>query len=204
MVLAMTAVEPDGAALSLADLPAYRQALLPILPTHAPDRNTSFAEIWPDPAPFRGRVVRVEGVVVRRFEQPAVGQFPALTEVWIEDGDKNSICATYPTVQPPLRMGDRVRFTGTFLKMLSYRADVDRLAPLIVGATRPEVVAVAQSGILPWELLGSRANTLVSIGAAAVVIAVLATQFARRPVPKQTHSGPAPEFVDGAGGDENP
>ena len=118
----------------------------------------SFKDLWNRPDAFRGRRVTVQGRVERIFRQGPVGSFPALAEVWI----------TSPAGDPFLRgrspgerhrhftgkrsrpgrpghitelvpeLGQTVRFTGTFLKMVRYAAgDGARLAPLVVGDQPP-------------------------------------------------------------------
>ncbi|MBX6316286.1 MAG: hypothetical protein IRY99_25740, partial [Isosphaeraceae bacterium] len=95
VALLLLAQADDGEPLSLADLPAYRQAL-EATPLGAAVPVT-FRDLWDDPAAYRGRRVRVEGRVARRFRQGAVGQLPALSELWIATNDKNLICSVFPT-----------------------------------------------------------------------------------------------------------
>ena len=197
LACAATTADPDGSALSLADLPEYRKALSPQRGPAARVLATTFVELWREPGEYQGRQVVVEGVVARRFRQDAIGEFPALTETWIEDGDKNLVCLAYPTAIAAAGLGDRIRFQGTFLKMLRYRADVDRLAPLVVGPTAPVIVSPGSGAVDAWGSLCTSHAVLVAIGAALVVITVLAVQHARRPVRRSLDRGAPPEFVDG-------
>jgi hypothetical protein len=202
LVIAGTA--PDGSALTSADLPKYREALAAASPAEPPPRPVKFAELWRDADRFVGRRVIVEGVVVRRFGQGPIGEFPALTEAWIDAGEKNLICLAFPTTAQSrlaLGQGEGIRFSGTFLKTLRYRADVDRLAPLIVGAGPPERIAGGAQAADPWGSLGSKVNLGVAAGAGVLVVLILALRHAQRPVRRMTVIEPAPEFVDG--GDEH-
>jgi hypothetical protein len=157
--------------LNLADLPGYRAALEG-KPTadgaKASDApvQVRFRDVWNQRNTFLGRRVIVKGRVERIFRQAAVGQFPALAEVWIMSPVGDPFCVVFAQPEPitgndprsqkqrpdtksenrrhpdspPLipDVGQTVRFTGTFLKMVSYAAsDGKRLAPLIVGERPP-------------------------------------------------------------------
>ncbi len=125
-----------------------------------------FRDLWNEPNTFLGRRVVVHGRVERIFRQPAVGQFPPLAEVWIMSPAGDPFCIVFAqhestteagqqerknhggvksdsrkpqdTPRSIPNVGQTVRFTGTFLKMVSYAAsDGKRLAPLIVGERQP-------------------------------------------------------------------
>ena len=110
--------------------------------------------------PFEAGAVSVQGHVARIFRQGPVGSFPALAEVWITSPAGDPFCVVFPQPGPtafddPLErhsdagrgiampeIGQMVRFTGTFLKMVRYAgSDGPRLAPLIVGGQQPVPVA---------------------------------------------------------------
>jgi hypothetical protein len=153
--------EPPGQ-LTLADLPAYRAALSGKATdgdsrASDPPARVSFNDLWNRPAAFRGRRVIIQGRVERIFRQGPVGSFPALAEVWIASPTGNPFCLVVPQesgagslrvnnhalegrAKSPavLQLGQTVRFTGTFLKMVRYTAgDGARLAPLVVGDQPP-------------------------------------------------------------------
>lgn len=152
--------------LSLADLAGYRAALSG-KPTadsaraSDPPVETKFKDLWNRPEIFQGRRVSVQGHVARIFRQGPVGSFPALAEVWINSPAGDPFCAVFPQPGPtdfadPLErrsdagraiampeLGQMVRFTGTFLKMVRYAgSDGPRLAPLIVGGQQPAPFAL--------------------------------------------------------------
>ncbi len=131
-----------------------------------PPRQVHFRDLWNQPDAFRGRRVIVQGRVERIFRQAAVGSFPPLAEVWIASPAGDPFCVVFSpkettvgddqpvgtnrpdkTSRSPNRrerplatpvVGTTVRFTGTFLKMVTYAAsDGQRLAPLIVGERPP-------------------------------------------------------------------
>jgi hypothetical protein len=159
--------------LSLADLAAYRTALTgkatadDAKSSDSPAR-VSFKDLWNRPDAFRGRRVTIEGRVQRIFRQGPVGSFPALAEIWVASPVGDPFCLVVPkesdTGIPPVNdrgpegggatsprismLGQTVRFTGTFLKMISYAAgDGDRLAPLVVGDQPPFPVQEAVKAI---------------------------------------------------------
>jgi hypothetical protein len=134
--------------------------------TATPPKQVRFRDLWNQPETFRGQRVVVQGRVVRIFRQGAVGTFPPLAEVWITSPAGDPFCVVFPlkeltvgddapeatlrrekmsqsqshadTASSTPDMGSAVRFTGTFLKMVSYSAsDGKRLAPLVVGNQPP-------------------------------------------------------------------
>jgi hypothetical protein len=183
----------DNSSLALADLPAYHAALKDDLSTAV--ASVRFRDLWERPAEFEGRRVVVEGTIERRFRQPAVGQFPALCELWLVAPDKNPLGIVFPDTKRAPGPGDRVRFRGTFLRLIRYPSgDVERLAPLVVGGRAPEVLGgdalIAAKGLswsaFEWSIGGALA---------CLVVMVLALQYARRPRGR-VRVGPPPSFLD--------
>ncbi|HEX8202702.1 MAG TPA: hypothetical protein VF590_19655 [Isosphaeraceae bacterium] len=172
---------PDDSSLGLADLAAYRAALEPAT---GPAVAVGFRDLWERPGAYRGRRVRVEGRVERRFRQERVGTFPALTEVWIVNPSGDPFCLVFPTPRPADEPapGATAAFTGTFLKVVRYQAgDAARLAPLIVGDRPPTI----PQGRPPEPGRGpgfTRLDWGIGIAATAVVIAVLVRQSLGRPL----------------------
>lgn len=148
--------------LTLADLAAYRAALSGRATADAAQPNdvaveVSFKELWDQAERFRGRRVIVKGRIQKIFRQGPVGHFPALAEIWISSSAGDPFClvvpqennivvsaSDVPVVEPAgsslafPALGETVRFTGTFLKMVRYSGgDVARLAPLVVGDRTP-------------------------------------------------------------------
>jgi hypothetical protein len=116
----------------LADLPAYLKALGD--QSKEPAQSVRFRDLWDRPEDFQGRKVMVAGTIQRIFRQPAVGEFPALAEVWIRSDSGDPFCLVSPVSEPALAVGRAVEFRGTFLKRVRYSGgDGPRLAPLIVG-----------------------------------------------------------------------
>ncbi|MFO0889248.1 MAG: hypothetical protein U0790_08930 [Isosphaeraceae bacterium] len=153
--------------IGLADLPAYRAA-----PRAGPrrirrpggeegrcqggaanePRPVSFRDLWDHPDAWRGRRVMIRGRVVRSFRQDAFGEFPALVEAWLSTSRGDIFCVVYPPREGAPKeapLGTEVRFAGTFLKPIQYKAvDQVRLAPLIVGDRPPAPAEVAVSGVV--------------------------------------------------------
>jgi hypothetical protein len=148
--------------LSLVDLTKYRAALAgKATAEDAKSSDTpvrvSFKDLWNRPDTFRGRRVTIQGRAERIFRQDPVGSFPALAEIWIASPAGDPSCLVVPQesgtgispeydhglegrATPPQipKLGQTVRFTGTFLKMIRYAAgDGARLAPLVVGNLSP-------------------------------------------------------------------
>jgi hypothetical protein len=182
--------------LSLADLPDYLAALSA---PAGPAESVGFRDLWEHPDTYRDRRVRVEGEVARRFQQPPVGRFPALVEVWLLTPENNPYCLVYPAGQENGKVdnGVRVRFEGAFLKRVRYRGgDGDRLAPLIVGAGPPVEIAAKGPSDVSWPeriwLDGA-----VGLSAATLVLIVIGLGHLRRPPRRREPVGPPPSFVDG-------
>jgi hypothetical protein len=129
-----------------------------------PPARVTFRDLWDRDQVFRGRRVTIEGRVARIFRQGPVGSFPPLAEVWVTSPAGDPFCVVFPQPAtasvddwnggPPAHaeknsdkpvsaasmpaLGRKVRFTGTFLKTVSYAAgDGARLAPLVVGERPP-------------------------------------------------------------------
>ena len=189
-------VAGDGTPLSLDDLPPYRAALEATATEQAV--AAGFGDLWKDPGAYRGRRIQVSGRVERRFRQPALGTFPPLVELWIvaEGRGHNPICLVFPEVagtQPPVP-GNLVRFTGTFLKLLSYPSgDGARIAPLIVGGNPPVKTTSAPAQVT--KPLFSGLDWIMGVIVAVIVLFVLAHQHLRRPLVRQTRHEPPPEFA---------
>ena len=144
--------------LTLADLAAYRAALSgkatgENAKSSDPPVRVVFRDLWNHTDEFRGRRVTIQGRVERIFRQGPIGSFPALAEVWIVSPAGDPFCLVVPnesdngilsvidqgledraTSKETPALGQTVRFTGTFLKMVRYAGgDGARLAPLVVG-----------------------------------------------------------------------
>ena len=193
----------DDAALGIADLAAYRAALIdqPGSTSEGSPVAVGFRELWSHPEVYQGRRVQVQGRVVRRFRQGAFGTFPPLAEVWAVSPAGDPFCLVYP--EPPARSASEptgtVRFVGTFLKRLRYQGgDGPRLAPLIVGPKPPTALERASSKApnssrsIPWL------DWMVGLVAATFVALVLAWQHLRRPArrPLDLDAAPPPVFDD--------
>jgi hypothetical protein len=142
--------------------------------SNIPPTRVRFRDICNRPDMFLGRCVIVEGRVERIFRQGPLGTFPALAEVWLISRTGDPFCTVFPqhepvsrsvsnpgTITPPFRplsiedprraisvpeVGKTVRFTGSFLKMVAYKAaDGNRLAPLIVGNRLPVAMLISGS-----------------------------------------------------------
>lgn len=196
---ALTVVPPERAAagdspLALSDLAAYRKALI-AGPAQPPAQAVGYRALWEHPQAYEGKRVQVEGRIVRRFRQGAVGTFPALIEAWAVTPAGEPSCWIFPDAAGPAPAGAAtVRFVGTFLRRIRYEgADVPRLAPLIVGPSAPSAAPspppAPRAGFSPvdWAL---------GVAAALTVALVLFWQHARRP-PARFQPGPAPSFEDG-------
>jgi hypothetical protein len=135
--------------IGLADLAAYHSALKGSATAHdarssEPPRPVSFRELWDHAKEWQGRRVVVTGRVARIFRQGAVGDFPPLTQLWISTPRGDVLCLVFPVAENEaktrsLEPGERIKFTGTFLKTIRYPAsDQARLAPLVVGSRQPD------------------------------------------------------------------
>jgi hypothetical protein len=211
VVVALAASLPAGeAALTLADLAAYRAALSAGETKGEHPVRVTFRELWDHPATYQGRRVQVEGRVVRRFRQGSFGTFPPLEEAWTVSAASDPFCLVFPeTSRDPKAPGSagrvrgEVRFVGTFLRMIEYQGgDGPRLAPLIVGPAEPAAVASATAR-RPGPARGAdarptRLDWMIGAVVAALVVLVLACQHLRRPVRRilKVEDTPAPLFDD--------
>ena len=207
--------EDPEPSLSLSDLAPYRAALEPKSKPKpgatAPAEPVTFRDLWDHPEAHRGRRVRCEGRVVRRFRQGAFGTFPPLTEVWAVSAAGDPFCLVFPTpaaAGPDPAPGASVRFEGTFLRRLRYQGgDADRLAPLVVGDRPPAVTTPAPPrptrpppGLAPPGAGLTRFEWPLGLLAAAVLALALARRHllgpSRPPVRPRGDEEPPPEFVD--------
>jgi hypothetical protein len=200
--------------LSLADLASYRAALSgkatgENTKTSDPPVRVIFRDLWNRPDAFRGRRVIIQGRVERIFRQGPIGSFPALAEVWIVSPAGDPFCAVVPnesgtgilpmadhgpegraTSKQSPELGQTVRFTGTFLKMVRYAGgDAARLAPLVVG-DQPPVPApeITQANNVSRGIdsdgrhrptAGSPTGWLLGLAITMLIAGVLALQYLR-------------------------
>ncbi len=190
----------EDSPLTLADLEAYRVALLSKPDSSAP--TVGFRDLWDRPDAYAGRAVSVEGRLARTFRQPKYGEFPPLVEAWVVSPAGDPFCLIFPQAGggPTPEIGASVRFSGTFLKRIEYRGgDVARLAPLIVGPVAPSdrnsTPGIEREG---W----SSTDWMMGVGASLVVALILAGRHFARPAPAHPSFEPPPSFVDGKLEDE--
>jgi hypothetical protein len=220
--------------LSLADLAKYRAALAgKATAEDAKSSDTpvrvSFKDLWNRPEALRGRRVMIEGRVERIFRQGPVGSFPPLAEIWIASPAGDPSCLVVPQESgtgispkydhdlegrdPPPQipeLGQTVRFTGTFLRIVRYAAgDAARLAPLLVGDQPP--VPVRKAGKpnrmnslsmhhLAGGWAGSPVSWLLALTLALLAAGVLARQHSRTPT-RRSLTRALGHRVDSAGPD---
>ena len=200
--IAPALAETDGP-FALADIPAYRAALAP---NQAQDRANlvSFRDLWDRPEVFQGRRVRVEGRAVVIFHRKAVGQFPALAEIWIYNEASDPFCLVCPEVvgKPTPKPGAMIEFEGTFLRKVRYQGgDVDRLAPLIVG---PEVPQIHRQAAEAPKSVGSPFSGWFIVVIGGVVVLTFVRVMLRRPRRKAIIEDPPPLFTDGKSSNIDP
>jgi hypothetical protein len=182
----------DDPALSLADLAAYRAALIDRASStsEGPPVAVGFRELWSRPEVYQGRQVEVRGRVVRRFRQGSIGTFPPLAEVWAVAPSGDPFCLVFPeprgksTSTPAPEPTGTVGFVGTFLKQVRYQGgDGPRLAPLIVGPKPPVALepAPASSKAPRPDPASSWLEGAIGLVAACFVGLVLARQHLRQP-----------------------
>jgi hypothetical protein len=167
LMVALLAIRAQGqpgsdaveAQLSLADMPAYRAALSgrstgKDASAADPPRPVSFADLWAHSDAWQGRRIIVQGRVARIFRQGAIGSFPPLVEAWLSTSAGDVLCIVFPEAETgregsDLALGQRIAFTGTFLRSIRYAAaDQSRLAPLIVGDKYPDRLPAAATSDL--------------------------------------------------------
>ena len=158
----------DDAALTVADLAAYRAALSGQSRAQEPPAVVGFRELWEHPATYQGRRVQVQGRLVRRFRQGSFGTFPPLEEAWVFSPSGDPFCLVFPATRDPRETQSEpktktsaaagsVRFAGTFLRLIQYQgADGPRRAPLIVGPAPPGADGLRPL-VCPVHVPGSRA-----------------------------------------------
>jgi hypothetical protein len=191
-------VAADDAALTVADLAAYRAALSGQRGVTDPPAVVGFRELWDHPATYQGSRVQVQGRLARRFRQGSFGTFPPLEEAWVFSPAGDPFCLVFPATREhgqtkadakakvPGAAGS-VRFAGTFLKLLEYQgADGPRRAPLIVGPAPP----VAVMGTLEQSKQQARVaegpltqlDWTIALAATLAAALALAYQHLRRPL----------------------
>lgn len=199
-ILASNARAADQGPLGIADLAAYQAALSGRSEHGETPVAVTFDALWKTPEKYQGHRVEIAGTIVRRFRQGAYGVFPPLEEVWVASPSGNPLCLVCPSGAPaPCRLGDTVRFTGTYLKRVQYQGgDVPRLAPLIVGEGPPVVLKAAP--VSSNQAAGglSVVDWTVGLVVTALVVLVLGRQHLRRPARPCLDvevPAPVPEFV---------
>ena len=222
--------------LTLADLAAYRAALSgkatgENAKSSDPPVRVVFKDLWNHTDAFRGRRVTIQGRVERIFRQGPIGSFPALAEVWIVSPAGDPFCLVVPnesgtgilpvadhglegraTSKQSPALGQTIRFTGTFLKMVRYAAgDGARLAPLVVGdqppVPAPEITQASDvrlhgnsgEGSKPWP--GLQASWLLGLTITVLTAGVLARQYLRAPSRRVILRGPGSRTSDPLGAD---
>jgi hypothetical protein len=215
VLFGFTATLPaDESALTVADLAAYRAALVDKGSTAERPLAVDFRTLWAHPEQYQGRRVRVQGRLVRRFRQGSFGTFPPLEEAWLYSAAGNPFCTVFPaapadgakTKSNTPTPTDQVAFVGTFLKLVEYQGgDGPRRAPLIVGpappaSTRdPNVNVGARPRSITVRPL-TRLDGTIALAAALLVALVLVVQHARRPVRRPLNldatAEPPPLFDD--------
>jgi hypothetical protein len=138
-----------------------------------------------------------------------VGSFPALVESWIEQPPGDLLCLVFPA--PPretgVATGTSVAFTGTYLRRVRYKAEGERLAPLIVGPAAPVVEKPATPGAEEsprddWPGTPSILGLFVGLAAIGVLLAWRSLALAsgprrrRRSGRPRPEPGPDPEFLE--------
>jgi hypothetical protein len=195
----------DDGPLGLADYAAYRAALDSPKSEGEPARSATFRDLWDRLGEFQGRRVAVAGRVERVFHQGPIGQFPALAEVWIANAATDPLCLAFPESgesRAP-RPGDSVQFEGTYLRKIRYHGgDVDRLAPLIVGAAPPRVDQPAPTPA-PQAVSGSPFEGVLLLIVGAGVLLMLLVGHVLRHKRTEVILGPPPEFEDGTAVSDN-
>jgi hypothetical protein len=195
LVLGSNSTSADDSPLTLADLDAYRLALLAKPDASAPE--VKFRDLWDRPEAYAGRVVKVEGLVARQFRQGRFGEFPPLAEVWVVSPAGDPFCLVFPLVEGrgSPEIGATVRFSGTFVKRIKYQGgDTARVAPLLVGPQPPSDSSIAPESLVPsW----STSDWMMALGAGLIVAMILARRHFAHPDEPVPTIDPAPVFVDG-------
>lgn len=205
LTVAIAGARADDSPLALTDLAEYRRALVAREPEEPRPPLVTYRTLWDHSAAYQGKRVQIEGRVVRRFQQGSVGTFPALVEAWAVTPFGEPICLVYPAPSSPAKADaapgrENVRFVGTYLRRIRYAgADVDRLAPLIVGPAPPRVPS--RSARIPESVAADEAGSRFNDGilaalAGLAVVMVLVWQHLRKPLTRTSllEPGPAPQF----------
>lgn len=135
----LQSAEPVG----LADWPMLFKALNRGVPGEG--RIVSFRELWEKSPDELDGPLTVSGLVLRRFRREAVGQFPALSELWVRTDDDGLVLLTLRQDSPKVNSrklleeatapGRMIEATGWFLRRVRYKAeDAERIAPWLVAA----------------------------------------------------------------------
>lgn len=204
LVAAIILSQNDRSSLGLADLPAYKKALEDR--GGGPSEPVGFRDLWSHPERYRGRRVRVEGRVVRRFHQAAVGAFPPLSETWIVNHEGDPICLVCPMPEDRERSeigpGKTVRFVGIFLRQVRYSGgDSARLAPLIIGGRAPVNLSKQEPRTEDVPFGWSRTDWALGAGLAGLVALVLIRQAFRKPARSGRGLDRPVQFEDEPSGD---
>lgn len=151
-------------------------------------REVSFAQLFEQPASYRGRRVRFAGTI-RRLQEVEAGPndrgIERTWQAWVEpaDGPRSPIVVYLLSVPPDMPTGMRVdvpvTVDGVFFKRWAYQAsDAIRLAPLVMAAAPRRAPRITSgsgtSAIVGWALLSI-------VGLVAVTGAALALGTGRRP-----------------------
>lgn len=191
LIVSTAEIEP----VNLGDYPAIRRGVTSPIggPIHAGD----FRELWDHPEAFAGSSLRIQGRVARRFRQPRIAEFPALSELWVMDESQNPFCLLVPSDrQGDSEPGRAIRFEGVFLRLIRYEGgDGGRIAPLIVGPGPIEHIGPPPEKPANPSTAGSEVWLALIVG--AFVVVVLGIQHLRRPVRRTRFEGPTPPFEQG-------
>ena len=174
--------------MELTDLAVYRRALEPFPPSARPQR-LRYRDFWNHEPAREGGLVQVEGRIVRRFRQGAIGTFPPLVEAWAVTPLGEPYCWVYPENGEKRPFTNQtVRFEGTYLRKVRYEGgDVARVAPLIVGPRAPVSFSAQESPDSKRPPLSRGLGDWVLGGLALfVVVGVLIWQYLNRPVSMST------------------
>lgn len=191
LIVCATEIEP----VHLGDYPAILQGVTS--PISGPIRAVGFRELWDHPETFAGSPLRIQGRVARRFRQPRMAEFPALSELWVMDESQNPFCLLVPSDrQGDSEPGRVIRFNGVFLRLIRYEgSDGNRIAPLIVGPGPIEPIGPPPETPANPSTAGSEAWLALIVG--AFVVLILGIQHLRRPPRRVRNEGPAPPFDAG-------
>ncbi|MFO0955873.1 MAG: hypothetical protein U0800_00205 [Isosphaeraceae bacterium] len=200
LALGLLAIQDDGQSIAIADLPDYRAALED--PSDEPGESVPFRDLWDHPDDYKGRRIRVEGTVARRFRQASVGMFPPLTELWVVSASRDPFCLVFPTPDDAdearaTEVGASIRFDGLFLKPIRYPAgDEPRVAPLIVGSRSPVPHATDPLAGQPPRSPFSAVDWIVGLVVGGLAALLLLRHALKRPARPRRRASSAPTFVD--------